>query len=278
VSDSTHGLEIRRAAKSADRSEFLDCAGAAADIPLRSADSPCVESTRTRLILPKGCARMSGKFHWLVVTALFVPIAASGCHTIGGARYHDVGGVCQKGVSQKGCGGCDGGYRGGKLLSSIHGIFWGCNRYDGCGCGEVYLGEWLYDPPDCCDPCDDCYGQYVGPRDCCKRKWIIDPSLWILAIKHKHCRTDGWYDPCGNWHCHGDAGCCGGCGKGGGYSYGGDVYEGDYLEGTMPEAIAPDGEIDEIPDPSPVPAVRTGRVASHRPTGDARPASHELRR
>ncbi|ADB15562.1 hypothetical protein Psta_0877 [Pirellula staleyi DSM 6068] len=37
----------------------------------------------------------------------------------------------------------------------------------GRGCGEVYWGEWISDPPDRCDPCDDCYGQFVGPRGCC---------------------------------------------------------------------------------------------------------------
>ena len=25
----------------------------------------------------------------------------------------------------------------------------------GSGCGEVYYGEWLSNPPDCCDPCDN---------------------------------------------------------------------------------------------------------------------------
>lgn len=35
----------------------------------------------------------------------------------------------------------------------------------GCqaGCGRMYWGEWAYDPPDGCDPCDDC-GQWVGRR------------------------------------------------------------------------------------------------------------------
>jgi hypothetical protein len=29
------------------------------------------------------------------------------------------------------------------------------------GCGELYVDEWLSDPPNHCDPCDDC-GNYVG--------------------------------------------------------------------------------------------------------------------
>ena len=35
----------------------------------------------------------------------------------------------------------------------------------GSGCGEIYWGPWLNDPPDDCDPCDDC-GNWVGPRCC----------------------------------------------------------------------------------------------------------------
>ncbi len=30
----------------------------------------------------------------------------------------------------------------------------------GRGCGEVYYGEWISTPPDCCDPC--CGDQFVG--------------------------------------------------------------------------------------------------------------------
>ncbi|MCU0959600.1 MAG: hypothetical protein MUF48_05800 [Pirellulaceae bacterium] len=43
----------------------------------------------------------------------------------------------------------------------------------GCraGCGRMYWGEWAYDPPDACDPCDD-YGQWVGPRCCPPSGWI----------------------------------------------------------------------------------------------------------
>jgi hypothetical protein len=225
---------------------------------------------------------MTGKFSALAAT-LLVFVAATGCHQVRpgaglfGKGYLQGDGCCQKGpvqkgVCQEGCGGCDGGYRGNELLGALHSYFW-CSG----GCGEVYLGEWLYDPPDCCDPCDDCYGMYVGPRDCCKRKWIIDPALWILALKHKHCRTDGWYDPCGNWHCYGDGGCCGGCGKGG-CAYGGDIFEGEFIENPMPETASPDYSIEDIPDPTPVPAVRTGRVASGESAARARPASHELRR
>ena len=40
------------------------------------------------------------------------------------------------------------------LLSSLFQPF----AWSGCdaGCGEVYWGDFHGDPPDCCDPCDDC--------------------------------------------------------------------------------------------------------------------------
>lgn len=36
------------------------------------------------------------------------------------------------------------------------------------GCGQIYWGPWHNDPPDDCDPCDDC-GNWVGER-CCPPK------------------------------------------------------------------------------------------------------------
>jgi hypothetical protein len=36
------------------------------------------------------------------------------------------------------------------------------------GCGDCYWDEWYSDPPDECDPCDDC-GNHIGPR-CCPPK------------------------------------------------------------------------------------------------------------
>ena len=37
---------------------------------------------------------------------------------------------------------------------------WGCSQ-----CGEYYWSEWFNDPPDCCDPCNNC-GDYVGKKPC----------------------------------------------------------------------------------------------------------------
>lgn len=35
----------------------------------------------------------------------------------------------------------------------------------GGGCGEIYWGPWISEPPSGCDPCDD-HGNWVGPQDC----------------------------------------------------------------------------------------------------------------
>jgi len=45
------------------------------------------------------------------------------------------------------------------LAALFHPIQWtGCSRG---GCGELYLGDFHSNPPDCCDPCDRC-GQWTG--------------------------------------------------------------------------------------------------------------------
>ncbi len=44
------------------------------------------------------------------------------------------------------------------------------NAICGSGCGELYLGEWSYDPPDDCDPCGN-HGDWIGAQ-CCP------PSAW----------------------------------------------------------------------------------------------------
>ncbi|MEQ8790760.1 MAG: hypothetical protein RIC55_30965 [Pirellulaceae bacterium] len=48
----------------------------------------------------------------------------------------------------------------------------------GAGCGNLYINEWINDPPDRCDPCDDC-GNW-GPRGCKSRVWGRQgfTSLW----------------------------------------------------------------------------------------------------
>ena len=38
------------------------------------------------------------------------------------------------------------------------------------GCGEIYWGDWLSDPPARCDPCDN-YGNWVGSQCCELNCW-----------------------------------------------------------------------------------------------------------
>ena len=59
------------------------------------------------------------------------------------------------------CGTCTGGSCGG--LGSLALPLLSSRLACGSGCGGVYWNEWVSDPPDCCDPCNDC-GCWVGPR------------------------------------------------------------------------------------------------------------------
>jgi hypothetical protein len=54
--------------------------------------------------------------------------------------------------------------------------------------------------------------------------------------------------------------------------------EGEIFEAPGVDMVPPDGGVDEVPDPTPVPAVRTGRVANNTDRSENRQASHELRR
>jgi hypothetical protein len=110
---------------------------------------------------------------------------------------------------------------------------WTCGR----GCGEIYCDEWKSDPPDCCDPCDQCFGEYTGPHGGCCR---LGPFQRILACLdgYKYCPAPD----CGPWrpifgHCNpcgcGDVGCSS-CG--GGHPQGGDVYYDGQIE-THDETI-----------------------------------------
>lgn len=68
------------------------------------------------------------------------------------------------------------------------------------GCGEIYLDEWLSDPPEDCDPCDD-HGNWIGPQPCCRKRPI--GGLWSLLWG---CRGD----TCADGECC-DGSCEGGC-------------------------------------------------------------------
>jgi|GEM_PF-954312 len=110
------------------------------------------------------------------------------------------------------CGDCGGGsyYHCGLLPMArarlgMHGT---CGR----GCGEVYWGEWVSDPPDCCDPCNSC-GDWQN-QQCCSPGLLR--RLWWGAHGY---RLGG---P------HGDANCCGGCNGCGG---GGPIHSAGFVGG-----------------------------------------------
>lgn len=193
---------------------------------------------------------------FLLILAGLLLAASVGCHHYGfPAGSLQKSGLLSKGAVQKGAspakgsfvkgckGGCEGPCRCG-LLSAFHGC--------GTGCGEVYWGEWLHDPPDCCDPCCECYGVYTGPRDDCRRV-IIDPLLWLFAVKHKHCRAPWEGAPCSyGYDCDGGCG-CGGC-QGGGYGgFAAEAYQpyGDYRCNSpgCGGGVASEGN-DDIPTPT----------------------------
>jgi hypothetical protein len=80
------------------------------------------------------------------------------------------------------------------------------NRICGKGCGDLYVGEWVSDPPDCCDPCDQCHGCWTGPQGCCN----LGPMQRLLAALHgySYCPAPDCGPVCGLCN----KGCCGGGG------------------------------------------------------------------
>lgn len=147
------------------------------------------------------------------------PIVWNGCN-------NDCGpGPCESCADR--CGGCQtcGIFGHGGLLPALRG-----NMICGRGCSDIYINEWISDPPDCCDPCDKCYGEFTGPHGyCCQ-----GPFQRILSAMHgyRYCPAPN----CGPWrpifghcgcgpaygtHCGGEMGCstCAG-----GAPQGGEIY------------------------------------------------------
>ena len=217
---------------------------------------------------------MSQLFILRSAAAMLMVASCFGCHHryvynggCGGGCFDT--GVCSpscaspKGVPcAKGCGGkgCSGGFG---ILSALYGHTW-----HGCGCGELYIHEWLSDPPDCCDPCDSCYGAYVGPQQNCPRI-CVDPLLWQWAHFGKHCRCDrAWCDPC-NGSCA-TCDCQGGCGCGG--SCKGGKCDGGVILDAPPMLEQGSGDVYEIPQP----VLQSAGAANDRVA--AQPAPSEVRR
>ena len=96
----------------------------------------------------------------LIMSGLLL-VAGSGCcmnrAVCGGGTY---GAPCGPTAGPTDCGPCGRPFLG-RLPIALFG--WLDSRLScGAGCGPLYWHEWMMDPPDCCDPCDDC-GEWVGP-------------------------------------------------------------------------------------------------------------------
>jgi len=162
---------------------------------------------------------------WLCFLALAAVSLESGCCCFPcGGGYHlpppimwnGACNECGPGPDQAcaSCGGCRGPF----------GLFPGLGHCLSCGkgCGEVYVDEWASDPPDCCDPCDKCHGQFTGQQGPC----CLGPAQRILAAIHgySYCPPPN----CGPW-CPIIGNCCLPCALPcgnvcGGYGYGYDGY------------------------------------------------------
>lgn len=145
--------------------------------------------------------------------------------------------------------GCGGGIKG-----------WLRNQATGCkGCGDIYYGEWISDPPDCCDPCDNCGGFSGSGGTCCKTSCL--DRLSRIFNGYRYCGGD----------CGGSCGLpqifgcriCGGAGCdscGGGYadeyvdgheSHGHEIHEGK--PHPAPHGSVLDENWDPAPSPKPIP-------------------------
>jgi hypothetical protein len=74
----------------------------------------------------------------------------------------------------------------------------------GSGCGELYVDEWLNDPPDCCDPCDNC-GNWIGPHgsNMGQPRPLHRGNLWGQRFEGNCCSECGMIGPEAGYH-HGD--------------------------------------------------------------------------
>jgi len=109
---------------------------------------------------------------WLVMAASLAVITGAGCcvtHPCGSTAALPCDGACGVACDDGGCdSGCGptfpascGTHAPGHGLSGLALPLLSTKLACGSGCGGVYWNEWISDPPDCCDPCNDC-GQWTG--------------------------------------------------------------------------------------------------------------------
>ena len=146
----------------------------------------------------------------LLVASLLglLPLAGTGCcvYRPGGPIDPCGPGEVAFRPSHRGGGGCDGCGSCGREKGFISACKWGC--------GEIYWDEWLSDPPDCCDPCDDC-GNWTGPQGCCDSGVLAKISAALWGCRGEPCsdgecceRRGGW---CGKSGCSTGSCSIGGC-------------------------------------------------------------------
>ena len=123
-----------------------------------------------------------------------------GCDDVG-----CVGGGCGGDLYPGTCGAKSLGHRGG--LSGICLPLLSTRLACGSGCGDVYWNEWICDPPECCDPCDD-GGCWVGPQRSVHPGGVVRGAVHRVkgaAVRVIHLGLYGYRgEVCG----------CGGCGGG----------------------------------------------------------------
>jgi hypothetical protein len=108
----------------------------------------------------------------------------------------------------------------------------------GKGCSDIYIHEWISDPPDCCDPCDKCCGEFTGPHGYCCR----GPFQRILSAIHCYKYCPAPY--CGPWRpIFGHCGCGGGSGALGCCNYGPSCGCGDIGCSTCAGGAPAEGEV-----------------------------------
>ena len=109
-----------------------------------------------------------------------------GCDSCSASDCQDCNAVGPEVVFPGSCGTCQPGCATGGLLPLLT-----TKLACGSGCGSMYWNEWISDPPECSDPCDNC-GCWVG-RNC-------GPNYGPAAYNHRHCGLGICRWLRGRWH------------------------------------------------------------------------------
>ncbi len=118
------------------------------------------------------------------------------------------------------------------------------------GCGEIYWGPWHDTPPEC-DPCDECFGEFVGDR--CSEPKLRQKLWWKLTGCYGPSAYGKGCSTCGSKGCSscGGKGCsdCGG-------EFGGEFLEEPYYESGEPTVAPHEAPTPELLPDTPAPALR----------------------